>query len=152
MQYKNVIPGLWRGSRPEAKTDLQLLVSANVRTIISLETWWHSLFHTFDEGQNWRFYFGRTFVSMPLSNILPPSRKATFAILDEILHAMDSQKAGDGVFVHCYSGVDRTGWMIAAYRVNCQGWSPEKAWQEAIEMGQHPRYRWWEDSFMDLWE
>ena len=39
------------------------------------------------------------------------------------------------VLVHCFFGSDRTGSVIAAYRIAVQGWSKEKAIEEMIEGG-----------------
>lgn len=41
------------------------------------------------------------------------------------------------VFVHCQHGADRTGMMVAAYRVVEQGWSVEDAAQELGRFGFH---------------
>ena len=39
------------------------------------------------------------------------------------------------VFVHCRQGVDRTGMMVAAYRMVVEGWPREKAMAEMRSMG-----------------
>ena len=39
------------------------------------------------------------------------------------------------MLVHCWAGADRTGAMIAAYRVAAQGWSKEEAVREMTEGG-----------------
>ncbi|HEX4537120.1 MAG TPA: hypothetical protein VH140_09250 [Candidatus Acidoferrum sp.] len=39
------------------------------------------------------------------------------------------------IFVHCRVGDDRTGMMIAAYRMAEQGWSPKQAMKEMTEYG-----------------
>jgi hypothetical protein len=41
------------------------------------------------------------------------------------------------VLVHCGAGVDRTSWMIAIYRMVHQGWSWERAYEEAKKCGLH---------------
>lgn len=41
------------------------------------------------------------------------------------------------VFVHCREGVDRTGMMVAIYRVVVQDWPREKAIAEMESMGSH---------------
>lgn len=47
------------------------------------------------------------------------------------------------VFVHCHHGSDRTGVMIAAYRVIVQGWSKGEAIKEMTEGGYgfHPMWK-----------
>ena len=45
------------------------------------------------------------------------------------------------VFVHCAHGADRTGFMVAAYRVVEQGWTVEEAVAEMHNFGFHPVWR-----------
>jgi protein tyrosine/serine phosphatase len=45
--------------------------------------------------------------------------------------------ANQPVFVHCEYGADRTGMMVAAYRIVEQGWSPEEAVKELRPFGFH---------------
>jgi protein tyrosine phosphatase (PTP) superfamily phosphohydrolase (DUF442 family) len=42
---------------------------------------------------------------------------------------------GKKVFVHCQTGDDRTGMMIAAYRMAEQGWTAEEAMKEMVAYG-----------------
>ena len=44
------------------------------------------------------------------------------------------------VFVHCRHGVDRTGMMVAAYRVVVDGWTRERAILEMRTMGPNGAY------------
>lgn len=37
------------------------------------------------------------------------------------------------VFIHCLHGSDRTGCMVAAYRVRVQGWSKDEAIKEMVD-------------------
>ena len=41
------------------------------------------------------------------------------------------------VFVHCKHGVDRTGAMIAIWRVAKENWSADKAYDEMRDLGFH---------------
>ncbi len=47
------------------------------------------------------------------------------------------------IFVHCHAGVDRTGLMIAAYRMAEQGWTPEQARDEMKDFGFNFIHRSW---------
>ena len=42
---------------------------------------------------------------------------------------------GKSVLVHCAAGKDRTGYMVAAYRVERQDWRLEQAVQEMVRYG-----------------
>lgn len=152
MNLSKVANGLFRGSRPECKADLnQLAISYGVQTIISLETgfgafWSRFLGKPFDESGWWSSWFARKFITHSLSNFFPPSKCETYKILSDILSA---QRAG-AVFIHCYAGVDRTGWVVAAWRVAQDGIAPEAAWEEAVRMGLHARFFWWSPHFMEM--
>jgi hypothetical protein len=142
---------LYRGPRPESADDLTLLFfNFQAKTIVSLETGFGKFWdgfrgRSFHEQDLWDRVYKRTFLSRPCSNFLPPTRAETTAILDDIKASI--QKGA--VYVHCYAGVDRTGWIIAAWRVREQGWQPEKAWLEAVQMGMHSRYWWWHRHFVE---
>ena len=45
------------------------------------------------------------------------------------------ENPGKKIFVHCRLGDDRTGMMIAAYRMGQQGWTAKEAMQEMHEFG-----------------
>jgi protein tyrosine/serine phosphatase len=49
-----------------------------------------------------------------------------------------SDPANHPVFVHCQKGADRTGCVVAVYRVVEQGWSMEDAVKEMHQFGFHP--------------
>ncbi|HUV86117.1 MAG TPA: hypothetical protein VMX79_03305, partial [bacterium] len=53
------------------------------------------------------------------------------------------------VFVHCHAGVDRTGFVVAAYRVKVEGWTPEKAYEEMARLGFHSFLFWWPGAFFE---
>jgi protein tyrosine/serine phosphatase len=46
-----------------------------------------------------------------------------------------TDKTRTPVFVHCYHGSNRTGTMVAMYRIFIQGWSKEDALQELKDGG-----------------
>lgn len=45
------------------------------------------------------------------------------------------------VFVHCQHGSDRTGLMVAIYRIYIQGWNKEDAIKESDNFGMHKIYK-----------
>lgn len=42
------------------------------------------------------------------------------------------------VYVHCLHGKERTGLMLAAYRIKVEGWTAERAYQEMLQNGFDP--------------
>ncbi|HEY7855247.1 MAG TPA: sulfur transferase domain-containing protein, partial [Terriglobales bacterium] len=74
---------------------------------------------------------GMHYVSMPMSGIgiTEPDAKtveAVYALLD---------KPQGKVFVHCHKGMDRTGTVVAYYRVEHDHWTNQKALDEAESDG-----------------
>jgi hypothetical protein len=53
------------------------------------------------------------------------------------------EKAPLPIYIHCEKGVDRTGFMVASYRIHVQGWSKWRAICEMIKEGMHPWFYWW---------
>jgi tyrosine-protein phosphatase SIW14 len=49
--------------------------------------------------------------------------------------ALLNDPAAGPIFVHCRRGADRTGTVIAAYRISHDKWSGEKALHEAQDLG-----------------
>lgn len=68
---------------------------------------------------------GLRFVSIPWSGLRTPTNQQLAEFL-ELLRANPEKK----VFVHCQHGSDRTGVMVAAYRIAVQHWTSAQAIQE----------------------
>jgi tyrosine-protein phosphatase SIW14 len=78
---------------------------------------------------------GLQFVDIPMSGWSAPSTAQVAQFL-KLVQNDPAQK----VFVHCYYGADRTGVMIAAYRIAQQNWTADQAIAEMYSFGFH--YRW----------
>jgi protein-tyrosine phosphatase len=74
---------------------------------------------------------GMEYLALPLSGSMTPSA----ARMNEILAAIE--KAPSPVFVHCQYGCDRTGIVVACWRIR-HGWTNQKALDEAINYGISP--------------
>jgi protein tyrosine/serine phosphatase len=73
---------------------------------------------------------GMRYVSVPMSGLTPPTQAET----DKILALLEDPAAGP-VFVHWKRGADRTGAVIAAYRIDHEKWDNAKALKEAMTDG-----------------
>ena len=73
---------------------------------------------------------GLRYFNIPLSNFHRPSDKTVEDVL-KILGSPDHQ----AIFVHCKRGSDRTGLIIAIYRMMHDGWNTERAKAEAKQFG-----------------
>lgn len=65
---------------------------------------------------------GMAYVAIPLSGWRTPRPGE----VEQLLRLLRDEREG-AVFVHCRRGAERTGVMIAAYRISEQGWSPAEA-------------------------
>lgn len=75
---------------------------------------------------------GFNYISIPLGYCVYPSKKQVeqfFSIVDD-----PSMRP---IFVHCKYGSDRTGLMVAYYRMAREGWNAERAYEEMKNSGFH---------------
>jgi len=73
---------------------------------------------------------GMTFINVPMTGKTPPAE----AEISSILSILEADNRG-GVFVHCKRGADRTGAVIASYRIDHDGWDNSRALREAMDRG-----------------
>jgi protein tyrosine phosphatase (PTP) superfamily phosphohydrolase (DUF442 family) len=69
--------------------------------------------------------FGVRHIHLPATQSLSPDT------VERFLSVMDGSR-GQAVLMHCTHGVGRTGLLTAIYRMEYQGWSPRRAWLEAM--------------------
>jgi len=79
---------------------------------------------------------GLRYVSIPWGASHNPTSQQVADFL-EVLQANPESK----IFVHCHRGADRTGTMVAAYRIAEQHWAPPQAIQEM--RAYHYHHFWW---------
>jgi protein-tyrosine phosphatase len=70
------------------------------------------------------------YVNVPMTGLTPPSE----AEITKILALLEDENSGS-VFVHCKRGADRTGAVIAAYRIDHNHWDNSRALKEAMACG-----------------
>ena len=73
---------------------------------------------------------GMRYFNVPMHGIVAPSDEQ----VEKVLALFDSSTDGS-VFVHCRRGADRTGTVIACYRMIHDGWDNQKAFKEAKSYG-----------------
>jgi tyrosine-protein phosphatase SIW14 len=69
---------------------------------------------------------GMKYLNVPMTGLAPP----TDAQITQILVTLECSKTGP-VFVHCWRGSDRTGVVIAAYRIDHEHWDNARALKDA---------------------
>ena len=117
---------LYRGGQPTL-AGIRRLEKLGVKTVVSLRNQGDKSSRAERELAE---SLGMRWVSMPMRMYWRPSEEQTRAFLQLV---SDPQR--QPVFVHCQHGEDRTGVLVAVYRVVGQGWAPEDAYAEALELG-----------------
>lgn len=128
--FRKVTTGIYRGGQPDRKA-LEELARDGFKTVVSFR-WQKKIVER--EKQDCRD-LDLEFVSIPLNYSNPPRlgdiKKFLTVIEDNGKHP---------VFVHCLHGKDRTGIMVAIYRIIDQDWSVQEAYEEMEKCGFH-KYR-----------
>ena len=112
-----VAPTLLRGAQPTDAGFAQLRAQG-VTTVINLR-------EERQAEQGAVRALGMTYLPMPITPVGPPTIAQGEAFLSAV-----TDPANGKVFVHCYHGADRTGAMIAIYRIAVDGWPVERALAE----------------------
>ncbi|MBE0604603.1 MAG: tyrosine-protein phosphatase [Deltaproteobacteria bacterium] len=118
-----VAPGIFRGSQPKPE-GYATLKAMEVRTVINLRTR-HGERKAVEAA-------GMRYIEIPMSYW----RKVDPAVVRTALSAM-TDPANQPVFVHCSVGTDRTGVVVAVYRMEIDGWSEAEAEAEMDAFGFH---------------
>ena len=118
--FGQVTPTLYRGGQPSPE-GFQTLASMGVKIIV-------------DTGRSKRDEalvekLGMRYVSLPWYCPFPKDK-----VFDRFVEVIRNNP-GKKIFVHCRLGDDRTGMMIAAYRMAEDGWTAKQAMQEMHKFG-----------------
>ncbi len=118
-----VSDNLIRGAQPTAE-GLAALKAMGVKTVVNLQ-----VFHDDHAEQA-----GLQSVRIDMESWRPKREQVV-----EFLRVMNDPNRTP-VYVHCYHGSDRTGTMVALYRIAMQGWTKEQAVDEMTRggYGYHP--------------
>ena len=122
--FAQVCSILYRGARP-SREGLVYLAGIGVRSVIDLEAWF--------DFNPLEWYFARkldlAYKSIPCSPWHPEAEDV------EAFLSFLSQPANLPAFVHCRQGADRTGMMVAIFRVVYGGWTKAMAISEMVSGG-----------------
>jgi protein tyrosine phosphatase (PTP) superfamily phosphohydrolase (DUF442 family) len=122
--FARVTPTLYRGGQPH-DGGLESLAKMGINTIVDVRL------TGADKERAAAEKLGMQFVALPWHCLFPKDDP----IAKFLLYLRENP--GKKVFVHCRYGDDRTGMMIAAYRMAVQGWTAEEAVQEMNSFGFH---------------
>lgn len=112
--FYKVTDGIYRGDRP-TPNDLKDLQSRGIKTLLDLEFFYTDRYAIAESKTSFKFLH---------------VRMNPWHIEDEdIVEALNilTDKNNYPIYIHCKHGSDRTGVVIAMYRIVVQGWSKEDA-------------------------
>jgi len=118
-----VTPKIWRGGRPDEK-GIAFLAKRGIKTVVNLRH-----YHGESEGELVGAA-GLRYEQIPIDSSGAPTADQIDAFL-----RISRDPSAQPVYVHCLHGVDRTGAMIAVYRMQEEGWSNADALAEMEHFG-----------------
>lgn len=128
LNFSEVIPGkVYRGGQP-SRDGWQFLKDKGIKTILKL--------NYNDEGADDAPFFAYQIVSMPPRDLWQSVGIPDMLSLYRAVEVLASNKFWP-IYVHCLHGQDRTGFVVAMFRVMYQGYRVDKAYDEMLAHGFH---------------
>ena len=124
--FHQVNEHVYRGAQP-TDDGWHSLAQLGVKTVIDLRRKGE---HSTPSEQKAVEAAGMHYINVPMNGVMAPSD----ADVSKVLAILNSSEP---VFVHCKEGKDRTGTVIAVYRMLHDHWENDKALQEAESYGMH---------------
>lgn len=126
--FHRVNGSLFRGGQPKPG-GFELLSQLGIKTVVNLRD---------DDDREAREEFdveqaGLRYFNVPLKRLGRPNDRE----IEEVLYVINNPN-NQPVFVHCAHGADRTGVVIAVYRITIDGWTGDQAKAEAKRYGLKP--------------
>jgi protein tyrosine/serine phosphatase len=125
-RFDQVAEGFYRGGQPQQQ-GYEHLKQLGIKTVINLRV------ENQEAEEVKSLGFQHVHIPMSAWEQVPESKIQMFF---QVLHDHDRYP----VFVHCERGADRTGFMVGLYRIAFQGWSADRAYEEARAHGMYPWY------------
>jgi protein tyrosine/serine phosphatase len=135
-RFHRVDDRLYRGAQPAAP-GFRYLQRFGIRTVVNLRDE--------DAGRTGEQQIveslGMRYVHLPVKdgNFFTRSRRIPEDTIRAFFNLIDAPDAGP-VFVHCQRGADRTGALVGFYRIARNGWTAERAYDEARSIGMRSWY------------
>lgn len=124
LRFEQVNSHLYRGGQPTGQS-FKALAKLGVKTVVDLREREHQYSGEKREVES----LGMQFESLPMTMHAPTDEQ-----IAKVLELIENKSLWP-VFLHCQGGRDRTSTVIACYRIAHDGWSNQKAYQEAEQKG-----------------
>jgi hypothetical protein len=146
--FAKVSDQIYRGGRPESDVSFQELSDMGIKTVIDLQGGdignstfgWIAGIMEPGEAPSWIAFekksveaLGMKFVNVPINSLDRLNSVQGYGLGRAI--ALMNDVKNQPVYVHCEHGVDRTGLLVALYRVYSQNWTRQAAHDEMVDMG-----------------
>jgi tyrosine-protein phosphatase SIW14 len=122
--FHQVDEHVYRGGQPATET-WQSLAKLGIKTVIDLRR--EDEHSTAAEAREVAAA-GMNYVNVPMKGVVAPTN-------EQIAKVLALLNSPEPVFVHCKRGADRTGAVIACYRIAHHHWQSRQALQEAKSLG-----------------
>src|SRR5437762_10988343 len=124
--FQKVDDHVYRGAQP-TDSGFKDLAQLGIRTVVDLRDIGE---HSQADEQKVVTDLGMRYVSIPMHGMSTPKDDQVAAV-----QALLNDTTSGPVFVHCKRGADRTGTVIAVYRISHDRWDNKKALSEAKSYG-----------------
>lgn len=132
--FHEVHPWLFRGGQPTPE-GLKQLYGMGVRTVVDLRTDPEQIRSERELCEE----NGLRFITIPVVKTHPPAERDVRSFND-VIEASRQHPDSGAVFVHCHHGGDRTGCMIALYRMSFDSYTPTRAYSEMLRYGFNEKF------------
>ena len=141
-RFQRVDDRLYRGAQP-TEAGFRRLRELGVQTVVNLRI--EADAKKLDE-QRIVESLGMRYVNLPVedSNFFTRTRRIPDSVIRDFFKLLDQRDSG-AVFVHCARGADRTGTLVAFYRIARHGWDSQRALSEARKIGLRSWYHGFQD-------
>jgi tyrosine-protein phosphatase SIW14 len=124
-RFLQVNDHIYRGAQPSSQ-GIHTLARRGVRAIVDLRGYGDGADREKKEAES----LGIKFYSVPM----PPLNAPSEAAISKVLGLLDDSQNWP-VFIHCEHGKDRTGTVVACYRMRHDHWPNRRAFMEAEDHG-----------------
>jgi len=138
VNFHKVNENIYRGGRP-TEEGIKELKKLGIKSILNLEKgFFNNTPKYVKREERLAKEAGIIFLNIPMHPLFSPKE----ADIEEAIKKLTDPSLYP-IYVHCERGSDRTGIVIAAYRIKIEGWSYQKAYEEMKKFGHRKRILFW---------